>query len=121
MVKFYWQERVWTCGPAALRIALANIGIEKDEKYFTKLLRTTLSRGTSNKNFIKAVKKLNVKSRFTDELEDDAVDERRYRQICPCAYLLSPSFNKIGDSIQLQMFRLSKIPRYVNNYFRRFP
>jgi len=61
MVKFYWQERVWTCGPAALRIALANIGIEKDEKYFTKLLRTTLSRGTSNKNFIKAVKKLNVK------------------------------------------------------------
>ena len=53
---FSWQERTWTCGPAALRIALRLLKIRKTEQHLARLLKTNKIRGTANKNFIKVAK-----------------------------------------------------------------
>ena len=63
MQKFYWQERVWTCGPAAFRIALSNLGIEKSEKYLSELLGANPRHGVPNRTFFKVAKKFNLRSR----------------------------------------------------------
>ena len=60
MGKFYWQERVWTCGPAALRIALFSLGIERSEKHLASLLNATQKFGVANRSFIKVAKKMNL-------------------------------------------------------------
>ena len=61
MKKFYWQERVWTCGPAAFRTALHRLEIRKSEKYFSNILSANPRIGTSIKKFPKAAKKMNLK------------------------------------------------------------
>ena len=58
---FRWQERTWTCGPAALRHALSGLGIEKTEKYLARVLNTTRLRGTKNRDFVKVAKHFNLK------------------------------------------------------------
>jgi ABC-type bacteriocin/lantibiotic exporter with double-glycine peptidase domain len=57
---FSWQERTWTCGPAALKIALNILGINKTEKYLASILKTTKLNGTKNSRFIKVAKKYNL-------------------------------------------------------------
>ena len=58
---FDWQKRTWTCGPAALRISLNQLGIRKTEKHLARLLKTTKFSGTKNKNFIKVARYYNLK------------------------------------------------------------
>lgn len=60
MKRFFWQERVWTCGPASFRIALARLGINKTERYLSHLLKSTPKHGVSNKRFIKAAQSMNL-------------------------------------------------------------
>src|SRR3989344_1691188 len=62
--KFYWQERPWTCGAAALRIAAFNLGIRRKEEYFVKKLKTTIKSGTKNKSFIKVVRSFKLDYKY---------------------------------------------------------
>lgn len=64
MKKFFWQERVWTCGPASLKIALARLSVNKSEKYLAKLLKATPRHGVSNAKFIKAAQRLKLQYLF---------------------------------------------------------
>ena len=51
MIPYYKQEKVWTCGAAVLRMALASFGIYKNEKQVVQLLGTNNKIGTANRNF----------------------------------------------------------------------
>lgn len=57
---YYKQETIWTCGAAAMRIALAKLGIMKSEKEIINLLKTNKIRGTYHKNFPEAAEKLKL-------------------------------------------------------------
>ncbi|MEK6793052.1 MAG: cysteine peptidase family C39 domain-containing protein [Nanoarchaeota archaeon] len=48
---FHKQETKYTCGAAAMRMALEVCGIKKSEKQVAKLLTTNKVRGTWHKNF----------------------------------------------------------------------
>ncbi|KYK26702.1 hypothetical protein AYK26_07125 [Euryarchaeota archaeon SM23-78] len=48
---FHKQETKYTCGAAAMRMALEFCGIKKSEKQVAKLLGTNKVRGTWHKNF----------------------------------------------------------------------
>lgn len=48
-----------TCGPAALKNALAVLGVRRSLKYLLELCRTNRN-GTSTKNFIRAINKLGM-------------------------------------------------------------
>lgn len=50
-ILFYKQEIDYTCGAASMRMALESCNIKKSEKQIVKLLRTSKSKGTWNKDF----------------------------------------------------------------------
>mgnify|MGYP001581840735 FL=1 len=62
IIPAYKQKKKHTCGPAALRMLLAVIGVRKSEESLAKLLKTTKARGTYNTNFENAAKKLGLDS-----------------------------------------------------------
>lgn len=51
IIPYYAQEKDNTCGPAALRMLLAALGIKKSEESLVKLLKTTKTKWTPNKSF----------------------------------------------------------------------
>ncbi len=50
-IPLYYQEKSWTCGAAALRMALESLEIKKSENQVVKLLKTNKIRGSYHKNF----------------------------------------------------------------------
>lgn len=50
-IPFYKQETKYTCGAAAMRMALEHVGINKSEKQLIRLLRTNKVIGTWSKAF----------------------------------------------------------------------
>jgi predicted double-glycine peptidase len=62
MQKFHYhkQEKEYTCGAAAMKMALEYLGIEKTEKQLIRLLKTEKIRGTYTKNFASVLKKLKI-------------------------------------------------------------
>ena len=50
-IPYYEQETKYTCGAAAMRMALGFCGIKKSEKQVAKLLGTNKVRGTWHKSF----------------------------------------------------------------------
>ena len=62
MIKFnLFKQSKGYCGPASLRMVLSAYGIKKSEDYLAKLAKTTRKKGTSEKNLVKAAKKLGFK------------------------------------------------------------
>lgn len=59
-IQYFKQETIWTCGAAAMRMALSGLGIRRSEKQVIKLLKTNKIRGTWTKNFIDAAEKLKL-------------------------------------------------------------
>jgi predicted double-glycine peptidase len=54
---YYKQEKSYTCGAAAMRMVLEQLGIKKTEKQLVKLLKTNKVRGTWHKAFSRIAKK----------------------------------------------------------------
>jgi|SRR3989344_6983056 len=123
---FYWQKRTWTCGPAALRIALHKLKIKKTEEYLARLLETTALDGTENKAFVKAARHYSlsyvVKSNSSLNEVSDLISSS-YKVIlayfCPinhCGHYAV--VNKIGrDYIHLLDPSLGPKTKYKKNYF----
>src|SRR3989339_271220 len=59
-LKYYPQETEYSCGPAAMRIALSGLKIEKSEEELIKLLNTSAKHGTYFQDFILLTKKLKL-------------------------------------------------------------
>jgi len=57
---FHKQETKYTCGAAAMRMALEFCGIKKSEKQVAKLLNTNKVRGTWHKNFPSVAEKFKL-------------------------------------------------------------
>ena len=57
---FFYQEKKWSCGPAAMRIALVTLGINRTEKQLIKLLKTNSRIGTNNKAFPEVAEKFKL-------------------------------------------------------------
>lgn len=60
-VPFYKQETSWTCGAAAMRMALGALNIKKSENELVKILKTNKVRGTYIKSFKILASKLDLK------------------------------------------------------------
>lgn len=54
---YHKQERIYTCGPAVMRMVLEACGIKKSEKKLIKLLHTNTIVGTRRSAFPKAAEK----------------------------------------------------------------
>ncbi len=65
-IRFFRQSTDWTCGPAALRIALSALGISTSEKALSRLMHTARSTGTKNNAFISVAKKFGLNARWHD-------------------------------------------------------
>jgi ABC-type bacteriocin/lantibiotic exporter with double-glycine peptidase domain len=62
MIKFkLFKQSEGYCGPASLRMVLSAYGINKSEDYLAKLTKATRKKGCSEKNIVKAAKKLGFK------------------------------------------------------------
>lgn len=59
-IPYYKQETSYTCGPAALRMALAGLGIRRSEKAAAKLLTTNVRVGTRHLAFPAAAERLKL-------------------------------------------------------------
>lgn len=51
---YFRQERVWTCGPAVMRMVLASFGVRRTEEQLVRTLRASRIRGTSTKDLVRA-------------------------------------------------------------------
>ena len=54
------QPNDYTCGPAALKHALAILGVKRSLTFLAKICQTNGHNGTSTKNLVKAIKKLGL-------------------------------------------------------------
>ena len=54
---FHRQQTCWTCGPAAMRMALEKSGIKKSEKQLVRILKTNKIRGTWPRDFPRVAEK----------------------------------------------------------------
>lgn len=59
-LKLFKQSKGY-CGPASLKMVLSAYGINKSENYLAKLTKATRKKGCSEKNVVKAAKKLGFK------------------------------------------------------------
>jgi ABC-type bacteriocin/lantibiotic exporter with double-glycine peptidase domain len=59
-IPYFKQETEYTCGPAAMRMILAALGIKKTEKELAKLMRTSKLYGTPNRRLPKLVERLKL-------------------------------------------------------------
>ena len=59
-LKLFKQSKGY-CGPASLKMVLSAYGINKSEDYLAKLTKATRKKGCSEKNVVKAAKKLGFK------------------------------------------------------------
>lgn len=57
---YHKQETCWTCGSAAMRMALEKLGIKKSEKQVVRILKTNKIRGTWHKDFPRIAEKYNL-------------------------------------------------------------
>lgn len=74
-IPYYEQETVYTCGAAAMRMALAGLGIKKSEKAIAKLLATNTRVGTRHRAFPAAAEAL--KLQYIVRRNADMLDVRR--------------------------------------------
>ena len=56
-LKFYRQETNYTCGCAAMRMALEHFGIKKTESQLAKAFKTNKVTGSSNRSFPRLAEK----------------------------------------------------------------
>ncbi len=59
-IPFFPQKTEYTCGPTAMRMVLAALGIKKSEKELAKLMRTSKLYGTPNRRLPKLVERLKL-------------------------------------------------------------
>jgi len=57
---YYKQEREYSCGAAAMRMVLENLGIKKSENEIIKYLGTNKTKGTMNKDFPRLAEKFKL-------------------------------------------------------------
>lgn len=59
-ILYYKQEKLYTCGAAAMRIVLNSLGFDFKEEEIEKMLGTNDERGTWTKDFAELANKLNL-------------------------------------------------------------
>lgn len=61
-MKYYHQQKDYTCGPACMRIILSEMGKNISEKKLEKELKTNSKNGTVMRAFCKLAKKMGMKT-----------------------------------------------------------
>jgi len=59
-IPHYYQQKTWTCGAAAMRMALETVGIKRTEKQLVNLLRTDKVGWTRNRDMAHLVERLKL-------------------------------------------------------------
>lgn len=91
----YRQAFPGTCGPAALKIVMDYLRWPISENYLGKLAKTTLNKGTSPQDLVRAAKKLNFKAEERQHLTIDDV-KKLINEGNPiiCNYQYKPEFGE---------------------------